>query len=149
MNVPSGDHTGLEDTVLTSRTGAPPSAGILNTRTPAPSIAPIASHFPSGDQAPAPTTASPVDLQISLAPAGESRHRPSAPPREARYRSEESGPKRGAADRAVGSATRLAAGSSIGPSVMGTVRSCRVGLETRATRRLGRPGVSALAAMER
>src|SRR5919107_2650135 len=58
MNVPSGDHTGLEDTVLTSRTGAPPSAGILNTRTPAPSIAPIASHFPSGDQEPAPLTSS-------------------------------------------------------------------------------------------
>src|SRR5262245_12776105 len=58
MNLPSGDHTGFDDTESTSRTGAPPSAGTLNTRTASPSLAATAIHFPSGDHDGAPRTSS-------------------------------------------------------------------------------------------
>src|SRR4051812_1058415 len=58
MNVPSGDQTGFDDTELTSRTGRPPFAGTLNTRTPELSAAATAIHAPSGDHEGAPRTSS-------------------------------------------------------------------------------------------
>src|SRR5688500_20216483 len=54
MNFPSGDQTGFDETESTRRIGAPPAAGILNTRTPAVSLAATAIHRPSGDHDGAP-----------------------------------------------------------------------------------------------
>ena len=78
---------------------------------------------PAGEMAAAPTTAPSVGLHSSLAPAAESRHKPSAPPRAARYTSVESGANRGAAERAVGSERRLALPSSEMLLVSGTLQS--------------------------
>src|SRR5204862_8085 len=58
MTLPSGDQTGFDDTESTSRTGAPPATGTLNTRMDAPTRAPTASHLPSGDHEEAPRTSS-------------------------------------------------------------------------------------------
>src|SRR3954471_24727907 len=58
MTLPSGDHTGFDDTESTSWTGAPPATGTLNTRVDAPTRAPTASHLPSGDHEAAPRTSS-------------------------------------------------------------------------------------------
>src|SRR5829696_6031043 len=128
MNLPLGDHTGFDDTESTSRTAAPPSTGILKSRTPAPSFAATAIHLPSGaqdgepltssdsvsarapapladmhqsvdrparrtgthirrpsgDNATAPTTAPSPAFQTSMVSDPETRHTPSAPPRDAR-----------------------------------------------------------------
>src|SRR5450759_2726574 len=56
MNVPSGDQAGLDERSSTSRTGAPPSTGILNRRLPLPSSADAAIQRPSGDQDTVPRT---------------------------------------------------------------------------------------------
>src|SRR6185503_5997531 len=194
MNFPSGDHTGLDETESTRRTGAPPSAGIMKRRAPclSPSSAATASHFPSGDhdaalctssdsargfaplasgaaqkslerrsrrigkqtrwpsgeRAAAPITAPWVDFQISFAPPPLRRHSPSAPPREARYHRDESRPNRGAADRAVGTVSRVAAASSATSLLIGTLHSSTLGFETAATRRRGCLGATTLAEIE-
>src|SRR5688572_33397921 len=56
VNRPSGDQTGLKDSLSSSRTGAPPSTGILNRRVPSPRLAATATHLPSGDQEAVPRT---------------------------------------------------------------------------------------------
>src|SRR5436190_6740214 len=50
MSVPSGDQTGLRCVPVVRRTGALPSTEILNKPSCWPSLPPVASHFPSGDQ---------------------------------------------------------------------------------------------------
>src|SRR5438876_9527686 len=56
IRLPSGDHTGFNVRPATRRTGAPPSAGILNNTGPAASSPPVTIHFPSGDQQAVPRT---------------------------------------------------------------------------------------------
>src|SRR5690349_249746 len=58
MKLPSGDHTGSNETESTRRTGFPPAAGILKTWVASPSRAVMAIHFPSGDHDGAPRTSS-------------------------------------------------------------------------------------------
>src|SRR5262245_54064132 len=58
MNAPFGDHTGLDDTESTRRTGAPPFIGTRKTRTPCVSAAATASAVPSGDHDGVPRTSS-------------------------------------------------------------------------------------------
>src|SRR5688572_9626340 len=104
--------------------------------------------LPSGDTAAAPATAPSGAFHSSFARSPESRHTASAPPRDARYRADPSGPKRGAADRAVGNGIWLAASSPTTPSVMGTVHRCTAAFDTVATSRRSWLGTSALAAIE-
>src|SRR5512146_1495624 len=104
--------------------------------------------LPSGEMAAAPTSAPRAALHTSVAPPFARCHRPSDPPREARYQSDESGSKRGAADRAVGSARRLAAWSSTPASAIGADQRSTLGFDTVATSRRGFPGASALAPIE-
>src|SRR5712671_4652077 len=68
MNRPSGDHKGLDDTESTKRIAGPPSIGILNTRTPCPSLAATAIHLPSGDHDAAPLTSSDSAIVRGLVP---------------------------------------------------------------------------------
>src|SRR5262245_64071204 len=58
MHAPFGDHTGLDDTESTRRTGAPPLAGTRKMRMPCVSAAATASHAPSGDHDGVPRTSS-------------------------------------------------------------------------------------------
>src|SRR5258705_1325097 len=84
----------------------------------------------SGETAAAPATAPSSGFHTSLAPAAVRRHRPSVPPRDARYSSDESGAKRGAADRAVGRSRRAALASPETSRASGTVQSCTLGFDT-------------------
>src|SRR2546427_10437628 len=71
MKRPSGDQTGLEiteSTPETTRTGAPPSAGTLNSGFALPSVAAMATHLPSGDQLGAPRTSSESSNPRALVP---------------------------------------------------------------------------------
>src|SRR4029077_10018349 len=76
----------------------------------------------------------------SVRPARESRHSASAPPRDARYNTDESGADLGAPDRAVGSGNLVARISSEMLSPIGTLHNTTFGLDTVATSRLGFPG---------
>src|SRR5207245_1422927 len=71
MKRPSGDQTGLEiteSTPETTRTGAPPSAGTLNSGFALPSVAATATHLPSGDQLGVPRTSSASASARTLVP---------------------------------------------------------------------------------
>src|SRR5574338_75627 len=81
------------------------------------------SSCPSGEMPTAPATAPSLGFQSSTAFDPVRRHTPSAPLRDARYRSEPSGANLGAADREVGTASRAAESSPTMPDVMGTHQS--------------------------
>ena len=96
----------------------------------------------------APATEPSLGFQISAAPLAPSRQMPSAPLRDARYRSEPSGANRGAADRDVGTASLAAESSATAPDAIGTHQSPTVGFDTVATNRVGWPATCRLAAIE-
>ena len=73
---------------------------------------------------------------------------PSAPARDARYQSVESGPNRGAAERAVGDVMLVTSSSLATLSEIGTDHRCTLGFETVATNRLGPAAFSVLAATD-
>src|SRR6516225_5315851 len=50
IRLPSGDQTGLSAGPATTRTGGPPSSGILKRPGPLAAFPPVTIHLPSGDQ---------------------------------------------------------------------------------------------------
>src|SRR5437868_1652280 len=104
--------------------------------------------FPSGEGAAAPTTAPRSAFHTSTAFPPDIRQSPSAPARDAKYQSVESSPKRGAAERAVGSVRVVTSRSLATLSVIGTETRRSLGFETVATKRREYPGLSALAATD-
>src|SRR5688572_14977340 len=80
MNRPSGDQTGLKESVSSSRTGGPPSTGILNRRVPSPRLAATTTHLPSGDQEAAPRTSKEAAASgRTLVPLAFMTYRPDVP----------------------------------------------------------------------
>src|SRR5437764_1547326 len=111
---PSGDQDGAPRTSSESAISLTllPSAFAHDSAERLPLRTTMQNALPLGDTAGAAAIAPWLGFQSSLAPAGVDRQSSSAPPRDAKYQSVESGAKRGAAERAVGNVRRLALASA-------------------------------------